>query len=73
MDHGETIKLSKKGTSALVTQVRRTNNSYVEAAVNILGGYDLKWQKDVPFLWLQLPEGWRSAVASPPADEGEAR
>ena len=37
-------------------------NAFVEIAVNILGSYDLHWRKDVPFLWLKLPEGWRAGA-----------
>ncbi|NNE52809.1 MAG: PLP-dependent aminotransferase family protein [Sulfitobacter sp.] len=36
--------------------------SYVEAAVNALGRYDLRWQRDVPFVWLHLPQGWRASA-----------
>lgn len=60
--------LTHSKLDALVTQVRRTNNAYVQAAVNILGGYDLKWQKDVPFLWLHLPEGWRAGAFAQAAE-----
>ena len=31
----------------------------VRAAVNILGRFNLTWSEDVPFLWLELPKGWR--------------
>ncbi len=41
--------------------VRDRVNSYVRTAVNVLGSYDLKWSEDVPFLWLQLPRGWRAS------------
>ena len=47
---------------ALTTKARMGTNTYVESAVNILGGYDLHWRKDVPFLWLKLPEGWRAGA-----------
>ncbi|MFT6024126.1 MAG: DNA-binding transcriptional MocR family regulator [Ascidiaceihabitans sp.] len=47
---------------ALTTKARMGTNTYVESAVNILGGYDLKWRMDVPFLWLKLPEGWRAGA-----------
>lgn len=60
--------LTHKSLDALVTQVRKTNNSYVQAAVNILGGFDLKWQQDVPFLWLHLPEGWRAGAFAQAAE-----
>ncbi|NNK17266.1 MAG: PLP-dependent aminotransferase family protein [Sulfitobacter sp.] len=35
---------------------------YVKIAVNALGGFDLRWRKDVPFLWLHLPQGWRASA-----------
>ncbi len=44
----------------LTTEIKIQTNSYVEAAVNALGRYDLKWRKDGLFLWLALPEGWRA-------------
>lgn len=44
--------------------------SYIKSAVNILGGYDLTWRRDVPFLWLALPQGWR-AVSFCQAAEAE--
>ena len=46
----------------LTQRIRDVTNSYVEATVNILGGYDLKWRKDGLFLWLTLPEGWRASA-----------
>ncbi len=60
--------LTHNKLDGLVTHVRRANNAYVEAAVNILGGYDLKWQKDVPFLWLHLPDGWRAGAFAQAAE-----
>lgn len=36
--------------------------TYVHCAVNVLGGYDLEWRSDVPFLWLRLPQGWRAGA-----------
>lgn len=35
---------------------------YVKVAVNTLGGYDLVWREDVPFVWLNLPDGWRASA-----------
>jgi len=37
------------------------NRRRVQIAVNILGRWDIKWRNEVPFLWLQLPLGWRSS------------
>jgi DNA-binding transcriptional MocR family regulator len=33
----------------------------VRLAVNRLGGWDLHWREEAPFLWLQLPQGWRAS------------
>ena len=46
----------------LMGQARKVIGTYVQRAVNILGGYDIVWRKDVPFLWLHLPEGWRASA-----------
>lgn len=35
---------------------------YVKIAVNTLGSFDLRWRRDVPFLWLHLPKGWRASA-----------
>ena len=32
----------------------------VRGAVNALGGHKLTWSDHVPFLWLELPMGWRA-------------
>ena len=41
--------------------VRSQSGDYIQAALNVLGGYDVKWRRDVPFLWLQLPPCWRAS------------
>ncbi len=46
----------------ITEEVRNRITVYVERAVNILGGYDITWRKDVPFLWLTLPQGWRAGA-----------
>ncbi len=47
---------------AMMERVCIEISAYVRCAVNVLGGYDLVWRKDVPFLWLRLPEGWRAGA-----------
>ena len=42
----------------------------LQAMVNYLGGFDLRWQPGVPFVWLQLPQGWRASAFARRA-EGE--
>ena len=33
----------------------------VREAVNVLGRWDMRWNEDAPFLWLQMPTGWRAS------------
>jgi len=42
---------------------------YIKTAVNALGSFDLLWRQDVPFLWLQLPQGWRASAFCQAADK----
>lgn len=42
--------------------IRDHMGRYQRIAVNALGGFELHWQRDVPFLWLNLPSGWRAAA-----------
>jgi len=56
------ILLSDPATRDLCRKVRERMAEYVRAAVNTLGGFDLFWDTDVPFVWLRLPQGWRAAA-----------
>ncbi|MCV6585039.1 MAG: PLP-dependent aminotransferase family protein [Marinibacterium sp.] len=42
--------------------VRDRLSEYIRVAVNVLGRYDVVWRQDVPFLWLNLPAGWRAGA-----------
>ncbi|PUB12717.1 aminotransferase-like domain-containing protein [Yoonia sediminilitoris] len=33
----------------------------VRSAVNKLGRWNIRWREDAPFVWLQLPTGWRAS------------
>ena len=55
------ILLVDPQAKAVAKQVRARLSDYVRVAVNVLGGHDLKWDAEVPFLWLQLPAGWRAS------------
>ncbi|WP_068111508.1 PLP-dependent aminotransferase family protein [Tropicimonas marinistellae] len=55
------IILRDSETKACCERVRRRIREYIRVAVNALGGYDLRWHEEVPFLWLTLPRGWRAA------------
>lgn len=61
--------LSHPSLDAVVSRSRKGVETYVKAAVNILGRYDLKWRKDVPLLWLHLPQGWRASAFCQAADK----
>ena len=43
-------------------QIANETNRYIQAAVNVLGQFDIAWRDAVPMLWLQLPRGWRAAA-----------
>lgn len=47
---------------AIMDRARLGVEAYVKVAVNTLGSFDLLWRADVPFLWLQLPTGWRASA-----------
>lgn len=48
-------------TRPICEAVTETVAQYVQCAVNHLGGYDLAWRSEIPFLWLVLPTGWRAS------------
>lgn len=54
--------------------LRRVQNELSERlllVVNQLGSFDLRWKPDVPFAWLNLPQGWRaSSFTRAVEDEG---
>ncbi len=56
------LLLTHPDLDAIMARSRLGIGEYVKAAVNILGGYDLRWREDVPFLWMHLPEGWRASA-----------
>lgn len=56
------ILLGDPKTKDLVRTIQKEMARYVRVAVNTLGGFDLTWDDQVPFVWLRLPSGWRSAA-----------
>ncbi len=60
------LELMKSGDAfSIRDRVQTAVNTEVSQAVNILGKWDIAFRKDVPFIWLRLPTGWRaSAFAS---------
>ena len=47
-------------TRAVSDAIRDEVGRYVKHAINQLGRFDVAWHKDVPFVWLTLPAGWRA-------------
>ena len=54
------ILLTDPRMTQLMDDVRTEMARYVRVAVNALGGFDINWSPDVPFIWLRLPAGWRA-------------
>ena len=46
----------------ITERIQSVLRDYVQCAVNVLGGYQMVWRPDVPFLWLTLPLGWRASA-----------
>ncbi|MFN3209573.1 MAG: PLP-dependent aminotransferase family protein [Roseovarius sp.] len=65
------VLLTHEATGGLMDAVREKSGEYVQCALNVLGTHDVKWRRDVPFLWLTLPPGWRtSAFCQAAAEQG---
>jgi DNA-binding transcriptional MocR family regulator len=56
------IVLSDPATKDIASAIRHRMADYIRVAVNVLGRFDINWDAEVPFLWLTLPAGWRSAA-----------
>lgn len=52
--------MAHEGLPQIADRVRARIAQDVRGAVNTLGGHKLSWSEDVPFLFLELPQGWRS-------------
>ncbi|MGH1354963.1 MAG: PLP-dependent aminotransferase family protein [Thalassovita sp.] len=46
---------------SVAAKSRARVNELLRQTINHLGGHNVTWKEDVPFLWVQLPEGWRTA------------
>lgn len=56
------IILSDPETKVLIEKIQARMAEYVQVAVNTLGAFDVTWSRDVSFVWLVLPPGWRAAA-----------
>ena len=54
--------LGEPEAAECASKVNAIFSRYVQTCVNHLGGFDLTWHKDVPFVWLRLPQGWRASA-----------
>ncbi len=45
---------------AVLAAARGHMNDMLKTAVNYLGAFNIRWRSNVPFIWLELPYGWRS-------------
>ncbi|SLN38526.1 putative HTH-type transcriptional regulator YjiR [Roseivivax jejudonensis] len=54
--------LGRPETREIAAAVRAEFSRYVRAAVNALGGFEMTWAEDRPYLWLTLPSGWRAGA-----------
>lgn len=62
------LLLTDPSARRLAQKVREKMGEYVRVAVNALGGFDLNWDPEIPFVWLHLPSGWRAAAFSRAAE-----
>jgi DNA-binding transcriptional MocR family regulator len=46
---------------SVAAKSRARMNELLRLTINHLGGHNVTWKEDVPFLWVQLPNGWRAA------------
>ncbi len=53
LNSGVAAQIRADVTAVVARRVRHT--------VNVLGGWDLKWREDAPFVWLTMPQGWRAS------------
>ena len=49
--------------------MRHEVRNYVSETVNRLGQFDVRWQADVPIIWLNLPNGWRTMAFCQAAEQ----
>ena len=63
--------LARPELPQIIEKVKARVAMDVRAAVNVLGRHRLNWSEDVPFLWLELPRGWRAAAFCKAAEASE--
>ncbi len=54
---------------AIRARVLAEYSERLQIVVNRLGAFDLSWQPGLPFVWLQLPHGWRASTFAKAAED----
>ena len=54
------VMMARPELPEIIEKIKSRIAEDVRGAVNVLGGYALTWSEHVPFLWLELPMGWRA-------------
>jgi len=60
VDIAEELLVSGDAANIRARVLERVNQR-VEFTVNLMGKWDITWRRDVPFIWLRLPRGWRAS------------
>lgn len=55
------LLLAHRDIDRLAVAVTTRLGAYIEVLVNHLGSYDISWRRDVPFVWVTMPSGWRAS------------
>lgn len=64
------LELLLSGAAAEIrTRVQQELAERLQLVVNHLGAFDLEWKPDLPFAWLNLPQGWRASSFSRMAED----
>ena len=69
---GLCLELMQSGAADAVRQ--RVMTEFVarsELAANRLGAFAIRWQRGLPFVWIDLPQGWRASTFMRRAEEAE--
>ena len=64
------LDLFNSGQAALIRdRVMAEYSERLQIVVNRLGAFNLSWAPGLPFVWLQLPNGWRASTFAQHAEE----
>ncbi len=61
--------LASGEAAAIRERVTKELSERLLIVVNRLGAFDLSWSAGLPFVWLQMPQGWRASTFAQRAEE----